>query len=274
MNEFENGCDIARQGALGGDEAGAQACAQVGVGPWPGGEGAWPVGEHYDPELLRMGDRRNVEDRYRYWTMDAIRADIAARSLPFEVAVENLDHDFNIGSIVRTANAMGARRVHVVGRKRWNRRGAMVTDRYLPVNHCPEVGELVDHCAREGLTLVGVDNVEGSIALEGAVLPERACLVFGSEASGLSEEMLAACEIVVAITQRGSTRSMNVGHAAAIVMWAHASRLADPTDSSTRHPPIVPTPATQPLPRQTSSSPSTNARDPGLTTRLPHSPAR
>ena len=167
----------------------------------------------------------NVEDRYRYWTMDAIRADIAARSLPFEVAVENLDHDFNIGSIVRTANAMGARRVHVVGRKRWNRRGAMVTDRYLPVDHRPEVGELVDHCAREGLTLVGVDNVEGSIALEGAVLPERACLVFGSEASGLSEEMLAACEIVVAITQRGSTRSMNVGHAAAIVMWAHASRL-------------------------------------------------
>lgn len=225
VNEFENGCDIARQGALGGDEAGAQASAQVGVGPWPGGEGAWPVGEHYDPELLRMGDRRNVEDRYRYWRMDAIRADIAARSLPFEVAVENLDHDFNIGSIVRTANALGARRVHVVGRKRWNRRGAMVTDRYLPVDHRPEVAELVEHCSREGLVLVGVDNVEGSVALEGAVLPERACLVFGSEASGLSDEMIRACGIVVAITQRGSTRSMNVGHAAAIVMWAHASRL-------------------------------------------------
>ena len=103
--------------------------------------------------------------------------------------------------------------------------GAMVTDRYLPVDHRPEVRELVEHCSKEGLTLVGVDNVEGSVALEGAVLPERACLVFGSEASGLSEEMLAACEIVVAITQRGSTRSMNVGHAAAIVMWAHASRL-------------------------------------------------
>ena len=231
MNEFENGCDIARQGALGGDEAGAQASAQVGVSPWPGGEGAWPVGEHYDPELLRMGDRRNVEDRYRYWRLDAIRADIAARSLPFEVAVENLDHDFNIGSSVRTANAMGARRVHVVGRKRWNRRGAMVTDRYLPVDHRAQVSELVEHCAREGLFLVGVDNVEGSVALEGAALPRRACLVFGSEASGLSMEMLAACEVVVAITQRGSTRSMNVGHAAAIVMWAHASRLADNADS-------------------------------------------
>ena len=230
MNELENGCDIARQGAISGDveahEAGAGSRAQVGVGPWPGGEAAWPVGEHYDRELLERGDRRNVEDRYRYWTMEAIRADVAARSLPFEVAVENLDHDFNIGSIVRTANALGARRVHVVGRKRWNRRGAMVTDRYLPVDHRAQVSELVEHCEREGLALVGVDNVDGSVALEGAVLPERACLVFGSEASGLSEDMLAACRVVVAITQRGSTRSMNVGHAAAIVMWAHASRLA------------------------------------------------
>ena len=229
VNEFENGCDIARQGAVSGNteayEAGAGSRAQVGVGPWPGGQADWPVGEHYDRELLEHGDRRNVEDRYRYWTMEAIRADVAARSLPFEVAVENLDHDFNIGSIVRTANALGARRVHVVGRKRWNRRGAMVTDRYLPVDHRAEVRELVDHCSREGLSLVGVDNVEGSVALEGGLLPERACLVFGSEASGLSEEMLAACQVVVAITQRGSTRSMNVGHAAAIVMWAHASRL-------------------------------------------------
>ena len=165
MNDFENGCDIARDGACGNDEAGAAQSGQVGVGPWPGGEAAWPVGERYDRELLKAGDRRNVEDRYRYWTMDAIRADVAARSLPFEVAVENLDHDFNIGSIVRTANAMGARRVHVVGRKRWNRRGAMVTDRYLPVDHRPEVGELVEHCSREGLTLVGVDHPAGVDAL-------------------------------------------------------------------------------------------------------------
>ena len=157
--------------------------------------------------------------------MEAIRADVAARSLPFEVAVENLDHDFNIGSIVRTANALGARRVHVVGRRRWNRRGAMVTDRYLPVDHRRDAAELALHCARHGLAIVGVDNVSDSVALEETTLPAKACLVFGSEAFGLSEEMLAACDVVVAITQRGSTRSMNVGHAAAIVMWAHATRL-------------------------------------------------
>lgn len=234
VSEKENGCDIARGPRVdsGRTEAGDEAASQVGVGPWPGGRGAWPSGGHYDHELLERGDRRNVEDRYRYWSMDAIRADVAARSLPFEVAVENLDHDFNIGSIVRTANALGARRVHVVGRRRWNRRGAMVTDRYIPVDHRPGARELAQHCAREGLSVVGVDNVDESVPLEKTVLPERACLVFGSEASGLSEDMLAACDVVVAITQRGSTRSMNVGHAAAIVMWAHAAGLETASDDA------------------------------------------
>ena len=229
MSEKESVCDIARDNepldAPPTHEAGADDANQVGVGPWPGGQEAWPADERYDRDLLAGGDRRNVEDQYRYWTMEAIRADVAARSLPFDVAVENLDHDFNIGSIVRTANAMGARRVHVVGRRRWNRRGAMVTDRYLPVDHRADPAALAHYCEREGLSLVGVDNVEGALALEGAVLPARSCLVFGSEAAGLSADMLAVCDMVLAITQRGSTRSMNVGHAAAIVMWAHASRL-------------------------------------------------
>ena len=226
VNEFENGCDIARDGACGNDEAGAAQSGQVGVGPWPGGEAAWPVGEHYDRELLKVGDRRNVEDRYRYWTMDAIREDIAAHALPFEVAIENLGHDFNIGSIVRTANALGASRVHIVGRRRWNRRGAMGTDRYLQIDHCQTPEDLARSCAERGMSLVGVDNVEGSKPLESTELPKRACLIFGEESSGLSQEMSDLAEVIVHITQRGSTRSMNVGHAAAIAMWARASRLA------------------------------------------------
>lgn len=194
-----------------------------GVGPW---EGPAPRGDHYDPELLANGDWRNVEDRYRYWTMEAIREDIARRSLPFEVAIENLGHDFNIGSIVRTANALGVRAVHIVGRRRWNRRGAMVTDRYLRVDHMADATELAAHCAGHGLALVGVDNVDGSLPLESTPLPSLCCLVFGEESAGLSDDMRAACEMIVHIAQRGSTRSMNVGHAAAIVMWAHASELA------------------------------------------------
>ena len=195
---------------------------RVGVGPAPL---PWPTDGRYDPRLLAEGDRRNVLDGYRYWSVEAIVADLDARRHPLHVAIQNWEHDFNIGSIVRTANALGARRVHVVGRRRWNRRGAMVTDRYLPVDHPRDAAELALHCARHGLAIVGVDNVRDSIALEETILPAKACLVFGSEALGLSEEMLAACDVVVAVTQRGSTRSMNVGHAAAIVMWAHATRL-------------------------------------------------
>lgn len=190
---------------------------EIGVGPWAG---PWPEGDHYDPQLLAEGDRRNVEDQYRYWTREAIQAAIADRALGYEIAIENLGHDFNIGSIVRTANALGASRVHIVGRRRWNRRGAMVTDRYLPVDHFPEVGPFVEDARRRGRVLIGIDNLPGSQPLEHADLPQNSTLVFGEESAGLSEAMREACDRIHHITQYGSTRSMNVGHAAAIAMWA------------------------------------------------------
>ncbi|WIK64470.1 TrmH family RNA methyltransferase [Gleimia hominis] len=191
-----------------------------GVGPWPGGEGNWPEEPWYDPEFLRDGDRRNVEDRFRYWRMSAIREQLDREALGLEVAVENLGHDFNIGSIVRTANGMGVRRVHIVGKRRWNRRGAMVTDRYLEVVHHPSVEEFLEDVTGRGLEVVGVDNTEGSVSLEGTSLRKETVLVMGEESSGLSAEMVAACNRVLHITQFGSTRSINVGHAAAIAMWA------------------------------------------------------
>src|SRR3954453_2666623 len=109
---------------------------EVGVGPWPG---AWPNGAEYDERLLAEGDRRNVVDRYRYWRMDAIVGDLDTRRHAFHVAIENWQHDFNIGTIVRTANAFLAREVHIVGNRRWNRRGAMVTDRSQHLRHPPTV---------------------------------------------------------------------------------------------------------------------------------------
>lgn len=197
-----------------------EAAVEVGVGPWPGGREQWPVGEQYDPELLENGDRRNVEDQYRYWTMEAIRADIAARTLPFEVAIENLGHDFNIGSIVRSANALGARRVHIVGRRRWNRRGAMVTERYMDVVHHESVEEFIRDVRSRDLAVIGIDNTPGSQPIEKDALEGPAVLIFGEESQGLSQEMRASADRVLHITQRGSTRSMNVGHAAAVAMWA------------------------------------------------------
>ena len=189
----------------------------VGVGPHPP---PWPEDERFDPELLAHGDRRNVADRYRYWTVEAIRADLDRRPVPLEVAVENWEHDFNIGTVVRNANGFGVRRVHVVGRRRWNRRGAMVTDRYLQVDHHSDVDSLLRHAASRELHVVAVENVAGAIPLESAALPERSLLVFGQERSGVSPEVLDAAELVVAITMRGSSRSFNAGVASGVAMFA------------------------------------------------------
>jgi len=191
-----------------------------GVGPWPGGESAWPAGDHYDPELLRDGDRRNVVDRYRYWRHDAIVADLDQRRHPFHVAIENWQHDFNIGSVVRTANAFAAREVHIVGRRRWNRRGAMVTDRYQHVRHHTTVEEFVAWARGEGLAVIAIDNLPGSVPLETARLPRACVLVFGQESTGLTDAVRDAADATLAIAQYGSTRSINAGAAAAIAMHA------------------------------------------------------
>ena len=195
--------------------------APVGVGPHPL---PWPDDPHLDRQLLAEGDRRNVLDRYRYWRLDDIVADLDTRRHPLHVAIQYWEHDFNFGSIVRTANAFNVSGVHILGRRRWNRRGAMVTDRYLHVHHHPDVAGLVAWARAEGVELVGVDNLPGSVPLESVELPERCCLVFGSEGPGLTEEMVEACSRVVAITQFGSTRSLNAGAAAAIAMYHWALR--------------------------------------------------
>jgi tRNA G18 (ribose-2'-O)-methylase SpoU len=186
-----------------------------GVGPWVG---PLPEGDHYDPELLKNGDSRNVADHYRYWSMEAIVADLDTKRHPFHVAIENWQHDLNIGSIVRTANAFLADTVHIVGRKRWNRRGAMVTDRYQHVVHHPDVEDFVSWSQGAGVPIIGVDNVEGSVPIEKTRLPESCVLLFGQEGPGLSPEAIAASDMVIDIAQFGSTRSINASAAAAIVM--------------------------------------------------------
>lgn len=197
------------------------APAGVGVGPW---EGEWPDDPRLDPELLADGDRRNVIDDYRYWSLDAIVADLDARRHPFHVAIENFSHDFNIGSVVRTANAFLAAEVHVVGRRRWNRRGAMVTDRYLHVRHHEDASALSAWASDRGLPLLGIDNLPGSVPLETADLPERCVLLFGQEGDGLTPTAREQCADVLSIAQYGSTRSINAGAAAAIAMHAWIRR--------------------------------------------------
>ena len=190
---------------------------EVGVGPHPT---PWPEDDRLDPELLAAGDRRNVADRYRYWKLEAIVEDLDGRRHPFHVAVENWEHDLNIGTVIRNANAFLAAGVHIVGRRRWNRRGAMVTDRYQHVAHHPTVEDLVAWADGRDLPLVGIDNLPGSVPLEEAGLPERCVLVFGQEGPGLSEAVRVAATAVCSIAQYGSTRSINAGVASGIAMHA------------------------------------------------------
>jgi len=187
----------------------------VGVGPWPG---PWPDQPHYDPDLLAAGDRRNVVDRYRYWRVEAIVADLDTRRHAFHVAIENWQHDLNIGTVVRNANAFLAAEVHVVGRRRWNRRGAMVTDRYQHLRYHPSIEAFLAYAAGTALVVVGVDNLPGAGALDAAPLPRRCALLFGQEGPGLSAAARAGCAQVRYIPQYGSTRSINAGVASGIAM--------------------------------------------------------
>ena len=187
----------------------------IGVGPHPE---PWPDDPRLDPQLLAEGDRRNVVDRYRYWRVEAIVADLDERRFPLEVAIENWEHDLNIGTVVRNANAFGVGTVHIVGRRRWNRRGAMVTDRYLHVEHHADVASVVEHARERDLEVVGIDNLEGSVPLEQVTLPERSLLVFGQEGPGLSQAARDAASMVCSITMFGSTRSINAGVASGIAL--------------------------------------------------------
>jgi tRNA G18 (ribose-2'-O)-methylase SpoU len=192
-----------------------------GVGPHPQ---PWPTSDRYDKELLQSGDYRNVPDQYRYWTVEAIKAVLDESRVELEIAIENWQHDFNIGSIVRTANAFNVSMVHIIGRKQWNRRGAMVTDRYLTIRHHASVGEFVTDTRDRHKVIVAVDNVSGATNLSNTTLPLNSVLVFGGEGPGLSEEILDRSEQVIQIEQFGSTRSVNVGVAAGIVMYSWMSQ--------------------------------------------------
>ena len=203
-----------------------------GVGPWTG---PWPDDPRQDPDLLGEGDHRNVVDEYRYWKMEAIVEDLDTKRHAFHVAIENLEHDFNIGSIVRTANAFLAKEVHIVGRRRWNRRGAMVTDRYQHIRHHASVDALKAWAVEARIPIIGIDNVPISRPLEQFELPESCVLFFGQEGTGLAPDALEACDAVVSIAQYGSTRSINVGAAAAIAMhaWIRRHRFDQTPDNQT-----------------------------------------
>lgn len=171
-----------------------------------------------------MNDTRNVIDKFKEKPEEDIIRALDENGIELEIAIENLERDFNMGTIVRSANAFGVRHVHVIGRKQWNKRGAMATDKYLHVHYHVTIDDFMVEMDKRRKTIIAVDNIDGSVALSSIDLPHDAVLVFGAEGPGLSEELLKQASRVVAIEQFGSTRSINVGVAAGILMYQWLSR--------------------------------------------------
>ena len=188
----------------------------TGVGPHPE---PLPTGAQYDTELLLSGDRRNVVDEFRYLTVDAIRSRLSTHRITLEVAIENWQHDLNIGSLVRTANAFNVNAFHIVGKKHWNQHGALMTDKYIDVQHHENVESLRQYASRNGRVIVGFENGEGAKLLTETSLPENAIFLFGNEGLGLSQESLGVVDSLVEIPQTGSVRSINASAAGAIAMF-------------------------------------------------------
>lgn len=171
-------------------------------------------------------DTRNLIDKYKGMPNEDIVAELDKTRIPLEIAIENLAHDFNIGTIVRNANAFNVSRVHIIGKRKYNRRGAMVTDKYLHIDHFPTVDEFVADAHKRGMTIVAVDNNRPeSKALANTDLKMNSIFVFGSESDGISQELLDKADQAFYIEQLGSTRSINVGCASAIAMYEAVRRL-------------------------------------------------
>lgn len=166
-----------------------------------------------------MEDRRNVLDEFKGWKHDDIVRELDRRGTGLEIAIENTERDFNMGTIVRSANAFGVRHIHVVGRKQWNKRGAMATDKYLHVHYYGSVDDFLKAMISRRRVVIAVDNIRGSLPLGSTNLPRRAVLVFGQEGPGISPGLAVSASRTVAIEQFGSTRSINVGVAAGIAMY-------------------------------------------------------
>lgn len=166
-----------------------------------------------------MNDARNVMDEFKGLPESEIVARLDTYDHGLVIALENTERDFNMGTIVRSANAFGVRKVYVIGRRQWNKRGAMATDKYLHIEYISTVDVFAEEMQRQKREIIAIDNIPGSVPMAQTSLPMRAVLVFGQEGPGISPELATKASKVVAIEQFGSTRSINVGAAATVAMY-------------------------------------------------------
>lgn len=167
-----------------------------------------------------MEDTRNLIDEYKGLSNEQVFDALARKRSPLEVAIENVEHDFNIGSIVRTANSFNVSKVHIIGKKKYNRRGAMCTDKYLEIIHHSTIEDFLQ--TQQGRELVAIENnTPRAKPLHEKHFAKNTTLIFGSENNGITHGLLEKSHDVRYIESFGSTRSVNVGAAAAIAMYEY-----------------------------------------------------
>ena len=171
-------------------------------------------------------DTRNLVDEYKGMANEQIFEALSKKRNELEIAIENVEHDFNVGTIVRSANSFNAVRVHIIGKKKYNRRGAMCTDKYLEIKHWAEYKDFIRDQKERGREVVAIENnTPRAKGLRSKKFVQKTTLVFGSEGGGITPGLLAEADDVRYIESFGSTRSVNVGVAAGIAMyeWARQS---------------------------------------------------
>lgn len=180
-------------------------------------------------KITEMEDKRNVIDKFKGRSESEIINELDSEDHGLVIALENTERDFNMGTIVRSANAFGVRQIYVIGRRQWNKRGAMMTDKYLHITYLATTEEFIENMRNEGREIIAIDNIPGSVNMSQTSLSKRVVLVFGQEGPGISAELTDAADQIVAIEQFGSTRSINVGAAATVAMycWLQQNVLAE-----------------------------------------------
>lgn len=171
-----------------------------------------------------MEDTRNLIDEYKGLTNEQVFSALEKKRTPLEIAIENVEHDFNIGTIVRSANSFNVEKVHIIGKKKYNRRGAMCTDKYLKIVHHANINDFLK--TQEGRELVAIENnTPRTKPLHDKKFIQNTTLIFGSENNGITPELLDKATDIRFIESFGSTRSVNVGVAAGIAMYEYVRQI-------------------------------------------------
>lgn len=193
-----------------------------------------PIGEQRALRETDYFDSRNVQDRFKGIPTEDIKAFLGQESSGLTIIASNEIKDFNWGSVVRSVNSFGAKRIIFTGRRAYNRRGAVGAQNYTQVDYDERpVTELFADLRAQGYTIIAAEYDErfDMVSLERYTFDPKTAIIFGEEGLSLSEEILKDVDDVVYIPMHGSVKSLNLASAATTFMYAY--------NVSTRYPNTV-----------------------------------